>query len=48
MLNQATKNCVLEAQEKARKRRAESLVCLPLGVLIVATYSYLIAALIGN
>lgn len=48
MRKQATKLCVIRAQEKARKRRAEALVCLPLGILILATYSHLIAGLIGG
>lgn len=48
MHSQATKQCVIDAQEKTRKRRADRLVALPLGVLIVLTYSHLIAGLIGN
>lgn len=48
MHSQATKQCVIDAQAKARKRRADRLVALPLGVLIVLTYSHLIAGLIGG
>lgn len=42
----ATKNDVLESQRLARKRRADALFCIPLGVLIILTYAYLAANLL--
>lgn len=48
MKSQATRNCILEQQELARKRRIEALFCIPLGLLIVITYAGLAIALFGK
>jgi hypothetical protein len=48
MKSQATRNCILEQQALARKRRIEALFCIPLGLLIAFTYADLAIALFGQ
>lgn len=46
--NQATRNDIIRMQEKARRRRFEAAICIPLAIIIAWTYGYALAGLFGK